>query len=53
MSDQLKIGGTRKQRVIGTLAGWLIRVMGWTLRYKITGLEQMSGKYGGRPVIFA
>jgi len=39
--------------VIGTLAGWLIRVMGWTLRYKITGLEQMSGKYSGRPVIFA
>jgi len=39
--------------VIGTIAGGLIRVMGWTLRYKITGLEQMSGKYVGRPVIFA
>jgi lysophospholipid acyltransferase (LPLAT)-like uncharacterized protein len=53
MSDAQEIRGTFKQRVIGTLAGWLIRVMGWTLRYKFEGLEQMGGRFGGKPVIFA
>jgi lysophospholipid acyltransferase (LPLAT)-like uncharacterized protein len=53
MSDAQEIRGTRKQRVIGTLAGWLIRVMGWTLRYRFEGLEQMRGKYADQPVIFA
>ena len=53
MSNRLEIRGTKKQRAIGALAGGLIRIMGWTLRYQITGLEQMSGKYGARPVIFA
>ncbi|MGJ8654857.1 MAG: lysophospholipid acyltransferase family protein [Akkermansiaceae bacterium] len=53
MADALEIRGTTKQRVIGKLAGGLIRVMGWTLRYRYEGLEQMSGKLGGRPVIFA
>ncbi len=53
MADRSEIRGSRKQRVIGIIAGGLLRVMGWTLRYKITGLEQMSGKFGGRPVIFA
>lgn len=53
MSSKLEIRGTRKQRVIGTLVGWVIRVMGWTLRYKIDGLEQMRDKYAHQPVIFA
>ena len=53
MADQLEIRGSRKQRVIGTIAGGLLHVMGWTLRYKITGLEQMTVKYKGRPVIYA
>ena len=53
MAKATEIRGTRKQRVIGTLAGGLLRVMGWTLRYRYEGLEQMSGKFGGRPVIFA
>jgi len=48
-----EIRGTRKQRVIGRLAGWTIRVMGWTLRYRIDGLEQMKGEYWDRPVVFA
>ena len=39
--------------MIGILAGGLLRVMGWMLRYRYEGLEQMSGKFGGRPVIFA
>ncbi len=53
MSDSLEIRGTGKQRFMGTLAGWLIRVVGWTLRYQITGLEQLDGKYKGRPVIYS
>ncbi len=53
MADGLEIRGTMKQRAIGTLAGWLIRVMGWTLRYRVDGLEQMRGKYVDQPVIFA
>jgi len=53
MADALEIRGTRKQRMIGILAGGLLRVMGWMLRYRYEGLEQMSGKFGGRPVIFA
>lgn len=53
MADAQEIRGTMKQRVIGTLAGWLIRVVGWTLRYKIDGLEQMRGKFVNEPVIFA
>lgn len=53
MSDKLEIRGTRKQRIIGKIAGWAIRIMGWTLRYKIVGLEQLDGKYSGRPVIYA
>lgn len=53
MGERSEIRGSRKQRVIGTIAGVLLRVMGWTLRYKITGQEQMTGKYGGKPVIFA
>ncbi len=53
MAKTQEIRGSKKQRVIGTLVGWLIRVMGWTLRYKFSGLEQMRVKYVGRPVIFA
>ena len=53
MAGSQEIRGTRKQRVIGTIAGWAIRVMGWTLRYEIKGLEQMRGKYLNQPVIFA
>ncbi len=53
MADNQEIRGTTKQRVIGTLAGWLIRVMGWTLRYSFQGLEQMSERHAGHPVIFA
>lgn len=53
MADALEIRGTMKQRAIGTIAGGLIRVMGWTLRYRMDGLEQMTGKFAGRPVIFA
>lgn len=53
MADAQEIRGKRKQRVIGTLAGWLIRVMGWTLRYEIKGLGQMRGRYADQPVIFA
>jgi len=53
MADAQEIRGTRKQRVIGTLAGWAMRVMGWTLRYKIEGLGQLRGRYVNQPVIFA
>lgn len=53
MTNTLEIRGTLKQRAIGTAAGWLIRVMGWSLRYRIDGLEQMAGKYAGKAVIFA
>ncbi len=53
MADAQEIRGTRKQRVIGTLAGWAIRVMGWTLRYKVDGLKKLSEKYPEQPVILA
>ncbi len=53
MSDKQEIRGTGKQRVIGKFAGWAIRVMGWTLRYKMDGLEQLNAKYAGKPVIYA
>jgi len=53
MSDSLEIRGTRKQRIIGKIAGWIIRIMGWTLRYRIEGLEQLEAKYQGKPVIYA
>ncbi len=53
MSKSLEIRGTRKQHIIGKIAGWTIRIMGWTLRYKIDGLEQLNGKYSGQPVIYA
>jgi len=53
MAKTLEIRGSWKQRAIGNIAGLAIRVMGWTLRYRITGLEQMGGKYAGGPVIFA
>jgi len=53
MSDKLEIRGTRKQRIIGKIAGWSIRVMGWTLRYKIKGLEQLQEKYKGQAVIYS
>lgn len=53
MANAQEIRGTLKQRVIGKLAGGLIRMMGWTLRYRYEGLGQMSGRFVGRPVIFA
>ncbi len=52
MAKATDIRGSAKQRVIGTLAGGLLRVMGWTLRYRYEGLEQMRGKFSGRAVIF-
>ena len=53
MAKSLEIRGTKKQRRIGALAGWLVRIIGWTLRYRVTGLEQLAGKYSGKPVIYA
>lgn len=53
MAKSQEIRGTWKQRIIGKLAGWLIRIMGWTLRYRISGLEQLTGKLDGKPVIYA
>jgi lysophospholipid acyltransferase (LPLAT)-like uncharacterized protein len=53
MADTQEIRGTRKQRVIGTLVGWLICVLGWTLRYKVDGLKKLSERYPDQPVILA
>lgn len=33
--------------------GWLICVLGWTLRYKVDGLKKLSERYPGQPVILA
>lgn len=53
MAATAEIRGTWKQRLVGRLASWLMRLLGWTLRYRVTGLEQITGKYGDQPVVFA
>ncbi len=53
MSKSQEICGTWKQRVIGKMIGWILRVVGWTLRYKISGLKQITGKYSVKPVIYS
>ena len=53
MAESQEIRGTWKQRMTGKLAGWLIRIMGWTLRYEIKGLKQLTEKWDGKPVIYA
>jgi len=53
MSDSLEIRGARKQRVIGKVASWAMRVMGWTLRYRFIGIDEMVAKHHDQPVIFS
>ena len=53
MAKSQEIRGTWKQRAIGKAIGWILRVMGWTLRYKMSGFEQITSKLSDKPVIYS
>ncbi|MGJ8672746.1 lysophospholipid acyltransferase family protein [Rubritalea sp.] len=52
MAKKTDIRGTRKQRIIGTVAGWGLRIVGSTLRIKVTDNSGLSGDYP-KPVLWA
>jgi lysophospholipid acyltransferase (LPLAT)-like uncharacterized protein len=52
MAKKTDIRGTKKQRIIGTIAGWGLRLVGSTLRIKVTDHSGLSGEYA-QPVLWA
>lgn len=45
-----EIRGGRKQKILGTVAGWLIRLLGWTLRVELRTAVPIKGRT--EPVIW-
>ncbi|MFC5051880.1 lysophospholipid acyltransferase family protein [Rubritalea spongiae] len=52
MAKTTEIRGTGKQRIIGSVAGWGLRLVGSTLRIKVTDNSGLSGDYA-KPVLWA